>query len=171
MIATVREFFKLGGLADQYQISTGARYQEMVTPPLQRLTAAATAVQLGQSGPLKDAAREPGHAGEVGLRLAPRTSCWPAGTVPSGALTVGAVAAQWLAAQQFGSDITAACTRAHVEKITSAIGTVRLTRLTAGQVEAMLRDLAGRGYSASTISRVRSVLRRALRHSAITAWR
>jgi hypothetical protein len=55
-IASGRDIFKLGGLADQMQISAGERYQQMVTPPLERLTAAIATVQLGEPGKLADAA-------------------------------------------------------------------------------------------------------------------
>jgi hypothetical protein len=56
LIASVRDIFKLGGLADQMQISSGERYQQIVTPPLERLTAAIAAVQLGEPGRLTTAA-------------------------------------------------------------------------------------------------------------------
>lgn len=55
LIIGLRDFFKIGGIVDRTQDSTGARYQEIVTPPLQRLIAAATAVQLGQAGDLGSA--------------------------------------------------------------------------------------------------------------------
>jgi hypothetical protein len=55
-VAAVGHFLKVGGLSDQMQISAGERYQQMVTPPLQRLTAAVAAVQLDDPGKLGDAA-------------------------------------------------------------------------------------------------------------------
>jgi hypothetical protein len=43
---------------DQMQITAGERYQQFVTPPLQRLSAAATSVQLDPHPPgMNDAAR------------------------------------------------------------------------------------------------------------------
>lgn len=56
-LVAVGHFFKVGGLSDQMQISAGERYQQMVTPPLQRLTAAVAAVQLDDPGNLGDAAQ------------------------------------------------------------------------------------------------------------------
>lgn len=55
-LVSVGHFLKVGGLSDQMQISAGERYQQMVTPPLQRLTAAVAAVQLDDSGNLGNAA-------------------------------------------------------------------------------------------------------------------
>ena len=63
------------------------------------------------------------------------------------------------------SPITQAVTRDHGERIIAALGKVRQARLTVAQVEAMLRQLAADGYSTSTISRTRSVGRRAVRRA------
>lgn len=49
-ISAARDILKVGGLGDQVEISAGERYQQMVTPPLHRLTAAVAAVQLDEPG-------------------------------------------------------------------------------------------------------------------------
>jgi hypothetical protein len=55
--AALRDFLKTGGILDQRQFEAGERYQQTVAPPLQRLTAAATSVQIGDSArQLHDAA-------------------------------------------------------------------------------------------------------------------
>lgn len=58
LVWAARDLFKIGGLVDQMLDSSGARYQEMVTPPLQRVVAAAVTVQLDESGELGSAAGE-----------------------------------------------------------------------------------------------------------------
>ncbi len=57
-VAGAREFLKLDGVRDRIQLSDGERYQEIVSPPLQRLTAATAAVQLDHGEPLTSAAAE-----------------------------------------------------------------------------------------------------------------
>jgi hypothetical protein len=56
MIGAAKEILKMGGLHDQAQTAGGERYQQIVTPPPERLTAAATAVQLEESSQLEKAA-------------------------------------------------------------------------------------------------------------------
>jgi hypothetical protein len=57
LAAAVRDLLKAGGLLDQSQIAAGERYRQIVTPPLQRLTAAGMSVQFGGTGgQLQDAA-------------------------------------------------------------------------------------------------------------------
>jgi integrase len=56
------------------------------------------------------------------------------------------------------SPITFKVYQAHADRITAAVGTVRLARLTPSQVGAMLHDMAQRGSSRRTISATRSLL-------------
>jgi hypothetical protein len=66
---------------------------------------------------------------------------------------------------EWRSDITTKVYKAHAERIIAAIGKVRLARLTAGQVDGMLRDMARQGSSRRTISATRSLLVRAIRRA------
>jgi hypothetical protein len=69
LLATVvlggRDVLKVGGLYDQMQIATGERYKQVVTPPLERLTAAAETVRVNQSGKLRVAAAKVLHQGSI----------------------------------------------------------------------------------------------------------
>jgi len=81
--------------------------------------------------------------------------------------TVAAVVRDWQAnlPADVRSPITGMNISAHAGRIIAAIGNVKITRLTVAQVEAMLRQMAADGYATSTISRTRSVLRRAIRRA------
>lgn len=63
------------------------------------------------------------------------------------------------------SPITARVITDHGERIIASIGRIMLAKLTVAQVEDFLRDMAAQGYSTSTITRSRSVLRRAIRRA------
>jgi len=67
--------------------------------------------------------------------------------------------------EDWKSEITFNVYRNPAEHIIAAIGSVRLARLTAGQVDGMLRQMAREGCSRRTISGARSLLVRAIRRA------
>jgi hypothetical protein len=56
LIAGARDGLKFGGVSEQMQLTAAERYQQIVWPHLERLTAATTAVQLDEGGHLQAAA-------------------------------------------------------------------------------------------------------------------
>ena len=89
------------------------------------------------------------------------------GIVPSATVTVKSVVDGWLAnlPPTIRSPISQQVNADHAARINAAIGDVKLSRLTPGQVEAALRAMAGDGLSASTLRATRSVLVRAIRRA------
>ena len=66
---------------------------------------------------------------------------------------------------EWASPLTIQGNTDRVARITAALGKVRLQRLTVGQVERMLRDMAAAGSSADSIRRARALLARAIRRA------
>jgi integrase len=89
------------------------------------------------------------------------------GIVPSTALTVRLAVGTWMAnlPPTISSPISRQVNADHAARINAAIGDVKLSKLTPGQVEAALRKMAADGLSASTLRATRSVLVRAIRRA------
>jgi integrase len=89
------------------------------------------------------------------------------GQVPRGDLTVEHVVRELLdnPPEAWRSPITMEVNGAHGNRIIAELGKTRAGKLTAAQVERMLRRMVAEGKSASTISRTRSILIRALRRA------
>jgi integrase len=89
------------------------------------------------------------------------------GQVPSGDLTVERVVRELLdnPPESWRSPITMEVNGSHGRRIIAELGKTRASKLTAAQVERMLRKMVAEGMSASTISRTRSILIRALRRA------
>jgi integrase len=89
------------------------------------------------------------------------------GAVAPRDVTVGAGRAGLMASPpaEWVSPLTLRGNADRIAKITAALGKVRLHRLTVGQVERMLRDMAAAGASTDSIRRARALLRLAIRRA------
>jgi integrase len=66
---------------------------------------------------------------------------------------------------EWASPLTLRGNADRIAKVTAAVGPVKLQRLTVGQVERMLRDMAAAGASSDNIRRARALLARAIRRA------
>jgi integrase len=89
------------------------------------------------------------------------------GAVAPRDVTVEMVLAGLLASPpaEWVSPLTLQGNRDRIAKITAAVGSTKLQRLTVGQVERMLRDMAAGGASSDSIRRARALLARAVRRA------
>jgi integrase len=89
------------------------------------------------------------------------------GTVAPRDVTVEMVLAGLLASPpaEWASPLTLRGNADRIGRITAALGGVRLQRLTVGQVERMLRDMAAAGSASDSIRRARALLARAIRRA------
>jgi integrase len=89
------------------------------------------------------------------------------GTVAPRDVTVARIMQDWTdhPPSSLRSPISMRVNRQYADRITAAIGTVPVAKLTVGQVEAMLRGMARAGLATSTIAATRALLRRALRRA------
>jgi integrase len=133
-----------------------------------------------------------GYTGQISLRdpdnprirrrpkvhAATESECWAkldalreeyrkTGTVARQDTTVETVVREFLRhpPAEWRSPISREVYAAQGQRIIAAVGKLKLVRLTPGQVDAMLRDMAGQGLSRSTIDRTRSLLVRAIRRA------
>lgn len=96
-----------------------------------------------------------------------RKSIRDTGTAPRGDLTVEQVMREVLAhpPSTWQAPATIQVNTAHCNRVIAHLGNVKAARLTAGQVEGMLRSMAAGGYSTKTIKDTRAVLRLGLRRA------
>jgi integrase len=89
------------------------------------------------------------------------------GTVAPRDVTVEMALAELLASPpaEWASPLTLRGNADRVAKVTAALGSTKLQRLTVGQVERMLRDMAAAGASSDNIRRARALLARAIRRA------
>jgi integrase len=89
------------------------------------------------------------------------------GSVAPRSATVEMILADLLASPpaEWASPLTLRGNADRIARITAALGKAKLQRLTVGQVERMLRDMAAAGSSADGIRRARSLLARAIRRA------
>jgi integrase len=89
------------------------------------------------------------------------------GTVAPRDMTVAQIMQDWIEhpPSSLRSPISLRVNRQYADRITAAIGTVPVAKLTIRQVEAMLQRMARDGLATSTIAANRAVLRRALRRA------
>jgi integrase len=66
---------------------------------------------------------------------------------------------------EWASPLTLRGNADRIARVIAALGKTRLRRLTVGQVERMLRDMAAEGYSSDNIRRARALLARAIRRA------
>ena len=99
------------------------------------------------------------------MRCAP--SCARPGTVAPRDVTVEMVLADLMASPpaEWASPLTLRGNADRIARITAAVGSTKLQRLTVGQVERMLRDMAAAGSSSDSIRRARALLARAIRRA------
>lgn len=125
-----------------------------------------------------------GRNPQTGRRVRPKVyaatedECWAAldvlraelrrtGSVARRDVTVEMVLADLLASPppEWASPLTLQGNRDRIRGITAALGKTRLQRLTVGQVERMLRDMAAQGRSSDNIRRAKALLARAIRRA------
>jgi integrase len=89
------------------------------------------------------------------------------GTVARRDVTVEMVLRDLMASPPAGwaSPLTLRGNKNRIAWVTAALGGIRLQRLTVGQVERMLRDMAAGGYSSDSLRRARALLARAIRRA------
>lgn len=89
------------------------------------------------------------------------------GTVAPRDVTVEMVLRDLLASPpaEWASPMTLRGNADRVERIIAALGSIKLQRLTVGQVERMLRDMAANGAASDSIRRARALLKRAIRRA------
>jgi integrase len=89
------------------------------------------------------------------------------GTVAPRDVTVAMVLADLLASPpaEWASPLTLRGNADRIAHVTAAVGSAKLQRLTVGQVERMLRDMATAGASSDNIRRARALLARAIRRA------
>jgi integrase len=89
------------------------------------------------------------------------------GTVAAKDATVEMVLADLLASPpaEWASPLTLRGNADRIARIIAALGSTKLQRLTVGQVERMLRDMAAAGSSSDNIRRARALLARAIRRA------
>jgi integrase len=131
----------------------------VATIELPRDPATGRRVRRKASAPTKTAARD--------LLDDMRTEKKRAGTVGRGNLTVDQVVADYLAhpPATWRSRSTVEVNHGHAARITAALGTVKLAKLTPSRVERFLADMVAEGYSTSTIGATRRLLRAVIRRA------
>jgi integrase len=89
------------------------------------------------------------------------------GTVAPRDVTVGMVLADLLASPpaEWASPLTLRGNADRIGRIAAVLGSVKVQRLTVGQVERMLRDMAAAGAAGDSIRRARALLARAIRRA------
>jgi integrase len=89
------------------------------------------------------------------------------GTVAPRDVTVEMVLADLMASPpaEWSSPLTLRGNADRIVRVTAAVGSTKLQRLTVGQVERMLRDMAAAGASSDNIRRGRALLARAIRRA------
>jgi hypothetical protein len=94
------------------------------------------------------------------------------GTVAPRDVTVEMVLRDLLASPpaEWASPLTIRGNTDRIERIITALRDVKLQRLTVGQVERVLRDMAAAGSSSDNIRCARALLARAVRRAQRTAW-